>query len=60
LKRLKRYARKLQSIAMDMSASYFWVLKETLPDIDFDRFHVMGLMNKAIDTFRRQYQTYVE
>ena len=43
---------------MDMSASYFWAVKETLPQVDivFDRFHVMGLMNKAIDTFRRQYQ----
>ncbi len=43
---------------MDMSASYFWAVKKTLPKVDivFDRFHVMGLMNKAIDTFRRQYQ----
>jgi len=58
LKRLKRYARKLKAIAMDMSASYFWAVKEMLPNVDivFDRFHVMGLMNKAIDSFRRQYQ----
>ena len=58
LKRLKCHARKLKAIAMDMSASYFWAVKETLPKIDivFDRFHVMGLMSKAIDTFRRQYQ----
>jgi len=58
LKRLKRHARKLKAISMDMSASYFWAVKEILPKVDivFDRFHVMGLMNKAIDTFRRQYQ----
>ena len=58
LKRLRRYARKLRAIAMDMSASYFWAVKEILSQVDivFDRFHVMGLMNKSIDTFRRQYQ----
>ena len=58
LKRLRRHAHKLKAIAMDMSASYFWGVKEILPQVDivFDRFHVMGLMNKAIDTFRRQYQ----
>ena len=46
------------AIAMDMSTSYFWAVKEILPDIDivFDRFHVMALINKAIDSFRRKYQ----
>ena len=41
-----------------MSASYFWAVREILPDVDvvFDRFHVMSLMNKAIDSFRREYQ----
>jgi len=58
LNRLKRHARKLKAVAMDMSASYFWAVREILPDVDvvFDRFHVMGLMTKAIDTFRRGYQ----
>ena len=35
LKRLKRYGRKLKAIAMDMSASYFWAVKETLPKVEF-------------------------
>jgi transposase len=58
LKRLKQHARKLKAIAMDMSASYFWAVREILPDVDvvFDRFHVMSLMSKAIDSFRREYQ----
>jgi len=58
LKRLKQHARKLKAIAMDMSASYFWAVREILPDVDvvFDRFHVMNLMSKAIDSFRREYQ----
>lgn len=40
---------------MDMSASYIPAAEEYLPDIDivFDRFHVMALMNKAIDKVRR-------
>ena len=59
LRRLKRKARKLKAIAMDMSAAYISAVKEILPDIDivFDRFHVQGLMSKAIDDIRRRQQS---
>ena len=41
---------------MDMSASYIPAAREYLPEIDivFDRFHVMALMNRAIDNVRRE------
>lgn len=58
LKRLKKKARKLKAIAMDMSAAYTAAVKEFLPEIDivFDRFHVQQLMSKAIDEIRRRQQ----
>ncbi len=42
---------------MDMSNSYYWAVRGTLPHVDivFDRYHVTALMNKAIDEFRRDY-----
>ena len=47
---------------MDMSRSYFWAVHETLRGVGivFDRYHIMALMNKAIDDFRRQYQRELE
>lgn len=47
---------------MDMSRSYFWAVHETLPGVEivFDRYHIMALMNKAIDDFRREYQRELE
>lgn len=38
-----------------MSRSYIKAIKESLPDVDivFDRFHVMKLLNKAIDDVRK-------
>jgi len=41
---------------MDMSKSYISAAQEFLPDIDivFDRFHIMQMMNKALDTIRKQ------
>jgi transposase len=49
---------KLQAVAMDMSSAYFSAVIETLPGVDivFDRFHIMSLMNQAIDEFRRDHQ----
>lgn len=40
---------------MDMSQSYIPAAKEHLPGVDivFDRFHVMALMNRALDEVRR-------
>jgi transposase len=58
LKRLKKKARGLKAIAMDMSAAYMAAVKEILPEMDivFDRFHVQALMSKAIDEIRRKQQ----
>jgi transposase len=58
LETLARRAKKLKAIAMDMSSAYFWAVRETLPGarIVFDRFHVVSLMNQAIDELRRDHQ----
>ena len=58
LKKLAMYGTNLKAIAMDMSSSFFWAVNEILPEVEvvFDRFHVMALMNKAIDSMRRDYQ----
>jgi len=55
---LAKRARKLEAVAMDMSSAYFSAVRETLPKVDivFDRFHIMALMNQAIDELRRDYQ----
>lgn len=56
LKKIARKATKLKAVAMDMSGPYKSSVKEWLPnrDIVFDRFHVMKLMNEAIDEIRRE------
>lgn len=43
---------------MDMSKSYRKAVKELLPDVAivFDRFHVMQLVNQALDKVRRRQQ----
>jgi len=53
-----RKARKLKAVAMDMSSAFFWAVRETLPGVKvvFDRFHVISLMNQAIDELRREHQ----
>ena len=58
LKSLARRGKKLQAVAMDMSSAYFWAVRETLPGVKvvFDRFHVVSLMNQAIDELRRDHQ----
>jgi transposase len=58
LETLARKAKKLEAVAMDMSSAYFWAVHEVLPHVDvvFDRFHIMALMNQAIDELRRDYQ----
>lgn len=58
LKRVKRSAKKLQAIAMDMSVSYSNAVKDILPDIPivFDRYHIMAIMNRQIDDLRREQQ----
>ncbi len=58
LKILAGKAKKLQAVAMDMSSAYFAAVIETLRGVDivFDRFHIMALMNQAIDESRRDQQ----
>lgn len=58
LESLARRGKKLQAVAMDMSSAYFWAVRETLPQakVVFDRFHVISLMNQAIDELRRDHQ----
>lgn len=58
LKRVAKKAKKLKAVAMDMSRSYFSAVTEHLPHVDivFDRYHIMALMSKAIETLRREQQ----
>jgi len=58
LESLARRGKKLQAVAMDMSSAYFWAVREILPQakVVFDRFHVISLMNQAIDELRRDHQ----
>jgi transposase len=55
---LKERAKQLEAIAMDMNAAYASATKKYLPDVDvvFDRFHVVALLNTAIDEIRRDQQ----
>lgn len=58
IKLISKKAKKLKAIAMDMSKSYSSAVREHLPhaDIVFDRYHIMAMMNKAIETVRREQQ----
>lgn len=62
LEQLARRAKNLQAVAMDMSNSYYWAVKETLPktEIVFDHYHIAALMNHAIDDLRREQQRELE
>ena len=56
LKKLKRRAKKLKAIAMDMSAGYSGAVKKHLSHIDivFDRFHVTKVLTQALDEVRKE------
>lgn len=58
LKKVAKKARKIQAVAMDMSRSYSSAVTKNLPHVDivFDRYHIMALMNKAIEKLRREQQ----
>ena len=49
-------AENVRNVCIDMSASYRAGIAETLPwaDVTFDEFHVIQLVNKAVDEVRRQ------
>lgn len=56
LRRLKKRAKKLKAIAMDMSKSYISAVNKYLPNVSivFDRFHVMKILNESIDAIRKE------
>lgn len=58
IEKLSRKAKKLKAVAMDMSKSYCFAVREWLPHVDivFDRYHIMALMNNALDEIRRGQQ----
>lgn len=51
-------SKNLKAIAMDMNAAYASAVKLFLPGVDvvFDRFHVVGLLNTALEEIRRSQQ----
>jgi transposase len=58
LQKLAKKGKELECVAMDMSSAYFWAVRETLPHVAvvFDRYHVVALMNRAVDELRREQQ----
>ena len=58
LLKLKEEASQLKAVAIDMNAAYASAVKKYLPNVDivFDRFHVVALLNTAIDEIRRDQQ----
>jgi transposase len=55
---LKARATQLKAMAMDMNAAYASAVRNHLPGVDvvFDRFHVVALLNTAIEEVRRDQQ----
>ena len=58
LLKLKKRAKHLKAIAMDMSIPYIAAVEKVLPEVDivFDHFHVNAVMNKALDNIRKDQQ----
>ena len=58
LEKLAKKAKSLKAVAMDMSVSYSSAVAKHIPEVDivFDRYHIMALMNKAIEKLRREQQ----
>ena len=58
MKVLRRKAKNLRAVAVDMSQSYVKAIQEHLGHVDivFDRYHIAALANTAIDELRRQIQ----
>lgn len=62
LKTLRRRAPNLEAIAMDMDAGFHSAVQQYLPGIPvvFDHYHVVALMNRAIEELRREQQSELE
>jgi len=56
--KLRNKGVNLKAVAMDMSGPYKSAVDEFLPKLEivFDRFHIMKLMNEAVDDIRREQQ----
>ncbi|VGO19566.1 ISL3 family transposase [Pontiella sulfatireligans] len=54
-KRIKRKAKQIKAVAIDMANSYSAWVAEVLPDADivYDHFHVIKSMNDKLNTLRR-------
>lgn len=54
-KRIKRKAKQIKAVAMDMANSYTAWVAEVLPDADiiYDHFHLIKLMNDRMNNLRR-------
>ena len=54
-KRVRRNRLNIEVVSMDMSAAFFASVSDNVPDavIVFDHFHVVKLMNDALDNVRR-------
>jgi len=55
LEKLKRKKAPLSAVAMDMSPAYLQAVRQVFPEVDIvhDPYHVVSLVNKAIDETRR-------
>ena len=60
--RLRRRAKQIEAVAIDMSNAYAAWLKEVLPgsEIVYDHFHVIKLMNERMDGLRRSTMNQLE
>lgn len=58
LQKLARKGKRLEGVAMDMSSAYYHAVLQVLPRVDivFDRYHIMALINQAIEGLRREQQ----
>ena len=58
LKTLSRRAPNLKAVAMDLSDAYIAAVKKHLPRVAIvlDHYHLVALINRAVDEFRREFQ----
>jgi len=61
-KRLKRRAKHIKAVAIDMANSYSSWVAEVLPDADivYDHFHVIKLMNERMNNLRKRTMSKLE
>jgi transposase len=59
LELLAKEAPNIKAVAMDMNAAYASAVKQYLDNVDvvFDRFHIVALLNTAIEEIRRSQQS---